>query len=67
MAKGTQTLVGRLEAGKGVEADFDLSGTREGHPCWIPLGWVTLEDKGTWPSSMYSRVLSAPEPSGSGV
>lgn len=62
MAKATQTLVDRLEAGKVVEAGFDLSGT-----CRVPFGWVTPEEEGTQPSYMYNRVLSAPEPSGSGV
>lgn len=60
VAKGTQTLVDRLEAGKIVEAGFDPSGR-------VPFGWVTPEEEGTQPSYMYNRVLSAPEPSGSGV
>lgn len=46
---------------KDVEMGFDLSGRREGHP----LGRVALEDEGTQPLYMFSRVLSVPEPTGS--
>lgn len=60
-----QTLRDGLEGGKDVEMGFDLSGRREGHPCFIPLGRVTLEDEGTQPLYMFSMVLSVPEPTGS--
>lgn len=42
-----QTVRDRFEGGKDVEMGFDLSGRREGHPRWIPLGRVALEDEGT--------------------
>lgn len=60
-----QTPHDRLKGGKDVEMSFDLSGRREGHPCWIPLGGVALEEEDTQPLYVFSRVLSVQEPTGS--